>query len=333
MESIIEEDVLVRETHRRVPFVVCFDEATCDVRCNCRLFQFRGILCRHAIVVLIHKQISHVPEKYILRRWRKNINRHHTKVKISYNSWSTNLDRQRFDELSNLFSVVVDLASSNEDDCNMVKEMINDMKNKLMSNKSVGIYKRPNMSGNSRMICEGGDDTLKEGSSNILTPRAVHSKGRPPFKRKQSKVEKIVRKGLKELEFQELGCSCSSAEGQQLQSTNVVEFLLYVAQGSKELEFQEVGCSCPSVEGLRLVPTYASDVNELLVDGLQNSALISGETIGLDLLLRCSSARYIVFSYLGMLVIVVWWMALVHGQTKDSGEFYLEMQQQKTAFL
>ncbi|XP_031259814.1 protein FAR1-RELATED SEQUENCE 5-like [Pistacia vera] len=132
MEFIIEEDVVVGETHRRVPFVVCFDEATCDVRCNCRLFEFRGIL------------------------------------------YST---------------------SSNEDDCNMVIEMINDMKNKLTSNKSVGgIGKRLNVSTSSRTNCEGVDDTTKEGSSNILTPWAMRSKGRPPLKRKQLKLEQIVRK-------------------------------------------------------------------------------------------------------------------------------------------
>ncbi|XP_031252418.1 protein FAR1-RELATED SEQUENCE 5-like [Pistacia vera] len=162
-EFIIEEDVMVGETHRRVPFVVCFYEATCDVRCNCRLFEFRGILCRHAIVVLIRKQISNIPEKYILRRWRKNINRCYTKVKISYNSWSTNLEGQRFDQLSNLFSTVANLASNNEDDCNMVIEMMNDMKNKLMSNESVGgIDKRLNMSANSRTNCESIAGTSKD---------------------------------------------------------------------------------------------------------------------------------------------------------------------------
>ncbi|XP_031250378.1 protein FAR1-RELATED SEQUENCE 2-like [Pistacia vera] len=194
MEFIIEEDVVVGETHRRVPFMVCFDEATCDIRCNCRLFEFRGILCRYAIMVLIHN----VPEKYILRWWSKNINRCHTKVRISYNSWNTTLEGQRFDQMCNLFSTVADLASSNEDDCNMVIEIINDMKNRLMSNESVGgIGKRLNVSTSSRTNCEGVDDTTKEGSSNILTPRAVRSKGRPPFKRKQSKLEQIVRKEKK----------------------------------------------------------------------------------------------------------------------------------------
>ncbi|XP_031273009.1 protein FAR-RED IMPAIRED RESPONSE 1-like [Pistacia vera] len=192
VEFIIEEDVLVGETRRPVPFVVCFDGASYDVRCNCQLFEFRRILCRHAITVLIHKRISCVPEKYILRRWKKNISRYHTKVKISYNSWSTNIEGQRFDKLSNLFSTVADLASTNEDDCNMMMNVINDLKNKLISTESVGGNdRRENLSSHSIMNCESVGGASKEGSSNILNPRAIRSKGHPLFKRKQSSLEQI----------------------------------------------------------------------------------------------------------------------------------------------
>ncbi|XP_031253263.1 protein FAR1-RELATED SEQUENCE 1-like [Pistacia vera] len=195
VEFIIEEDVLVGETHRPVPFVVCFNGASSDVHCNCRLFEFRGILCRHAITVLIHKRISRVPEKYILRQWKKNISRCHTKVKISYNIWSTNIEGKQFDKLSNLFSTVADLASTNEDDYNMVMNVISDLQNKLIFTKSFGGNdRRENLSSHSRMNCESVGGASKEGSINILNPQAIRSKGHPPFKRKQSSLEQIVRK-------------------------------------------------------------------------------------------------------------------------------------------
>ncbi|XP_031282431.1 protein FAR1-RELATED SEQUENCE 6-like [Pistacia vera] len=245
MEFIVEEDVMVGETHRSVPFVVCFNEANCDVRCYCRLFEFRGILCRHAITVLIHKKISHVLEKYILRRWRKNINRCHTKVKISYNSWSTNVQGQQFDKLSNLFSTVTDLASNTEDDCNMVIEMINDMKNKLMLNESAGkIDKRLNMSANNRTNSEVVAGTSREGSSNILTPRVVRSKGRPPFKRKQSKVEQIVRK-VKEKKLRKQAIAMTSNPRRRIGFNQAT-------QESNKLDLQEVGCSSSTTEGQQL---------------------------------------------------------------------------------
>ncbi|XP_031287102.1 protein FAR-RED IMPAIRED RESPONSE 1-like [Pistacia vera] len=110
IEYIVKEVVMVGETCRSVPFVVCYDDRGCDVLCNCRLFEFRGIICRHAITVLLHKEIYHIPEKFILRRWRKNVYRCHTKIRVSYNSWSMTTEGEQFDQLSNSFSEVADLA-------------------------------------------------------------------------------------------------------------------------------------------------------------------------------------------------------------------------------
>lgn len=96
---------------------------------------------------------------------------------INYNIWSTNFEGQRFDKLSNLFNIVVDLISNNDDDCNKMIEMTNDMKNKLMPSESIGrIYKSLNMSNNSIINHEIVDGTSKEGNKKILTLRVVHSK-------------------------------------------------------------------------------------------------------------------------------------------------------------
>lgn len=32
---------------------VTFDWVNCDVKCKCRLFMFRGILCRHSLAILV----------------------------------------------------------------------------------------------------------------------------------------------------------------------------------------------------------------------------------------------------------------------------------------
>src|SRR4051812_8359835 len=42
-----------------------------EVKCSCRHFQFRGIICRHILCVLTHKKIKQVPSQYICDRWRK----------------------------------------------------------------------------------------------------------------------------------------------------------------------------------------------------------------------------------------------------------------------
>lgn len=80
VEFLVYEDVKVWESSKRVIFKVILNEEANEVKCNCRLFEFRGILCRHIILVLIEKQIFRISEKYIFRRWRKDIKRCHTKM-------------------------------------------------------------------------------------------------------------------------------------------------------------------------------------------------------------------------------------------------------------
>jgi hypothetical protein len=79
----VDEDVQISTKMRRVPFLVHFNEDGCEVNCVYRLFEFKRILCRHAIMVLIHKNITGVPEKCILKRWMACVKRSHSKVKIS----------------------------------------------------------------------------------------------------------------------------------------------------------------------------------------------------------------------------------------------------------
>ncbi|VVA33674.1 PREDICTED: FAR1-RELATED SEQUENCE [Prunus dulcis] len=63
------------------------------------LFEFRGVLCRHIIVVLIEKKIFRILDEYILRRWRKDVKRSHSKVRISSEDWTAKSEAQRFDKM------------------------------------------------------------------------------------------------------------------------------------------------------------------------------------------------------------------------------------------
>lgn len=116
----VDEDAQIGTKMRRVPFLVHFNEDECEVNCVCHLFEFREILCRHAIVVLIYKNMIGVPEKYILKRWTAGVKRSHSKVKISYGNWIAKPETQRNDKMCNLSHEVVDLADGKEEDCNMV---------------------------------------------------------------------------------------------------------------------------------------------------------------------------------------------------------------------
>ena len=51
---------------KKKSFEVVFEEAAGEVNCICSKFRFRGILCRHALTVLIRNGVEVLPEMYIL---------------------------------------------------------------------------------------------------------------------------------------------------------------------------------------------------------------------------------------------------------------------------
>ncbi|KAK0591161.1 hypothetical protein LWI29_036338 [Acer saccharum] len=126
------------DNHRSVAFIVHLNQVNYEVNCNCRLFKSKGILCRHAIAVLIRHGIFCVPDKYILKRWRKDVKRCHTKVKISYDNWDIKPEGQRFDRMCNSFYEMADLATNNEETFCMVMEAIDRLKAKLTLDGSGG---------------------------------------------------------------------------------------------------------------------------------------------------------------------------------------------------
>lgn len=96
--------------------------------CNCTLFEFRGILCRHAITVLKHKKVYNILDKYILIRWRKDIKVCHTRVNIAYNSIIVKGEAKQFEKMCNVFYEVADLAVDYELKCTRVMEWIDGIK-------------------------------------------------------------------------------------------------------------------------------------------------------------------------------------------------------------
>ncbi|OVA16721.1 Pectinesterase [Macleaya cordata] len=98
------------------------------------------------------------------------------------------------------------MATDNEDKTNEVMQWINSLINALKNGDKAFITSHP-----TPIIqihtSSSGDDIVSQQISlncNIRSPLAVHTKGRPPLKRKQSKVEQIVLK-LKEKKKKEKG--------------------------------------------------------------------------------------------------------------------------------
>ncbi|KAL2931643.1 Protein FAR1-RELATED SEQUENCE 6 [Bienertia sinuspersici] len=107
VEHLLEDIVYTRTkkkreeiaTMKRRTYCVWFDTASHDSGCECKHFECYGIMCRHLIKVYYMYNVEHVPSKFILRRWRKDIQRKHMVVKVAYHDLSKTAQVQRFDKL------------------------------------------------------------------------------------------------------------------------------------------------------------------------------------------------------------------------------------------
>ncbi|CAH8351312.1 unnamed protein product [Eruca vesicaria subsp. sativa] len=62
----------VQDFENSQEFVVTWNQAKAEVSCICRLFEYRGYLCRHTLNVLQCCHLSSIPSQYILKRWTKD---------------------------------------------------------------------------------------------------------------------------------------------------------------------------------------------------------------------------------------------------------------------
>ncbi|QHN76983.1 Protein FAR-RED ELONGATED HYPOCOTYL [Arachis hypogaea] len=96
-------------------FVVTYDLVAAEVKCQCLLFESRGILCRHALSVLNFEQVSQVSPRYILERWSKKVKRRHTHIKSSHDEPLLEPRSKRFDELVFCSQNICEFASESEE--------------------------------------------------------------------------------------------------------------------------------------------------------------------------------------------------------------------------
>ncbi|XP_015575909.2 protein FAR-RED IMPAIRED RESPONSE 1 [Ricinus communis] len=62
----------VQDCEKNEYFLVSWDQTKSAVSCLCRLFEYKGFLCRHALIVLQICGLSSIPTNYILKRWTKD---------------------------------------------------------------------------------------------------------------------------------------------------------------------------------------------------------------------------------------------------------------------
>ncbi|XP_010274577.1 PREDICTED: protein FAR-RED IMPAIRED RESPONSE 1-like [Nelumbo nucifera] len=70
----------VHDFEAQEEFTVTWNKTKLEVSCLCRLFEYKGFLCRHAMVVLQFSALTEIPSTYILERWTRDAkNRYRTR--------------------------------------------------------------------------------------------------------------------------------------------------------------------------------------------------------------------------------------------------------------
>ncbi|XP_026452077.1 protein FAR-RED ELONGATED HYPOCOTYL 3-like [Papaver somniferum] len=163
----------------RVIYKVSFQKDDCKFECSYHNFEFRGIVCRHVIMVLHRNDIFVLPEKYLLQRWRKDVKRLHTDIQYSSDAWKLTPKQKRYNELCNSFAVLADAASSND-----VK--FADIKKWIQAQLKVSNFNEESTCKLNATVETTNSPPIE--SKNIRNPPAAPKKGRPKENTPKAKV-------------------------------------------------------------------------------------------------------------------------------------------------
>ncbi|XP_026432357.1 protein FAR-RED IMPAIRED RESPONSE 1-like isoform X1 [Papaver somniferum] len=94
--------------YKKMTFFVTYNKEDCDVHCTCQMFVFRGIQCYHVLSLLSNNGVKELPDKYILRRWRKDVKRCYTKVKVGFSCWKNDDANTEYYDFCNKFGELAD---------------------------------------------------------------------------------------------------------------------------------------------------------------------------------------------------------------------------------
>ncbi|XP_056690276.1 protein FAR1-RELATED SEQUENCE 1-like [Spinacia oleracea] len=113
-------------------YKVLFDSSTMEVNCICRLFDWKGFLCRHAFKVLFKRNLTLVHERYILRRWRKDVEREHSNIKLLGigGKWTSEMERSK--RIESKFYSIIDNVIDSIQKCHYVENVIENISKDLL---------------------------------------------------------------------------------------------------------------------------------------------------------------------------------------------------------
>lgn len=176
----------VHDVEKDQEFTVTWNEMKSEVSCMCRLFEYRGYLCRHALIVLQICGISAIPSHYILKRWTKDARSRHLLVEEPEQLQSR---VQRYNDLCQRAMKLSEEASMSQDSYGLAAHSLEQTFGNCVSmNNSKKILTEAGTSGMHGLLC-GEDDTQSRNMSMSLTKT---SKKRNPTKKRKVLTFRII---------------------------------------------------------------------------------------------------------------------------------------------
>ncbi|XP_038898407.1 protein FAR1-RELATED SEQUENCE 2 isoform X2 [Benincasa hispida] len=200
----------IHDLEEHQDYLVAWNKTELDICCLCRSFEYRGILCRHTILVLQISGLTSIPHKYILKRWTRS-----AKVRLSESSNRLHYRVQRFNNLCKHAIKLGELGSLSQETYDIATEALEEvLKQCVFVNNSTKSFAETNT-----LVSVGFIDEEEDNHGEYMTKSSV--------KRKMSKKGKVTKQArYKSLEMEvdpraaALDCFHGSLPGSGQSSTN-----------------------------------------------------------------------------------------------------------------
>ncbi|KAG6437133.1 hypothetical protein SASPL_102044 [Salvia splendens] len=122
------------------------------ISCNCRRYKFKGIFCFHIFKVLVYKDINHVHDRYIMKRWWAREYRPHSSIVFAGGYPHMTEEFKVFQDMERSFVKCADAAITDPRAIKMVKEAHEKLLVDIMNIIRGGLISNPSPNGENARI-------------------------------------------------------------------------------------------------------------------------------------------------------------------------------------
>ncbi|OAY82810.1 Protein FAR1-RELATED SEQUENCE 3 [Ananas comosus] len=168
------------------------------VSCTCKLFEFYGLLCAHALKVMHYIEIYNIPPHYILNRWTKNAKKRIPSNSTEMSDGSSFCRSRRFDSLTLEMQKFIFEGSkslkAHETACQIIREGIDTLTsiNQMFESEEATI-KEPSIGLHRIVISQSSQVNMLASECTIKDPPQSQCKGKRKPQRFKPSIEKKIR--------------------------------------------------------------------------------------------------------------------------------------------